>query len=499
MSAEIELTVFEVADDIWERAHQAGHQAVNQIVGGAQWIGGALKGEFKTKPTVGQIVVDAVVSMFPVAGEITAARDAIAISLRMADSDKEAKDIWNWVALVLCLLAVIPVLGGILKGVGRLLLQAAYDSAKLSHIGEQILAFLRKMGYGNTRVFFNTLDFTAYQAPVTSAYYVLMRRLRDTSIFTARELGAVLPAPVKSWLQALPPKLDKLQLLADKMIPQAFKELNALLNKVRSNLIEGNVFPITVGAGPIKIRTTEARIGEVSPIHIASKGHTAATRAHYKHKEGWPRLDGYKKEIDEVNTIYPNLYSFSSKASIEPVLLPAGKKVYLPRIIDTEEPRKTGNFWAEKIPVNGKAWRLDYAVKQDWSKNGAYLVLEHIPSADDMRKLGIHVDDSWEGIRAWRGKVAEQVDSQGAKATGILLPGGEIQLYIDFHDAYHKPLREYVEKHVPVKPTNWTDANIPHHVRPTAVFLAPNERSAKIVQEGYLLRGAATAGKQTNN
>ncbi|MEB0165448.1 hypothetical protein QN360_21355, partial [Glaciimonas sp. CA11.2] len=137
---------------------------MNQIGNGAQWIGGALKGEFKTKPTVGQIVVDAVVSMFPVAGEITAARDAIAISLRMADSDKEAKDIWNWVALVLCLLAVVPVLGGILKGVGRLLLQAAYDSAKLSHIGEQILAFLRKMGYGNTRVFFNTLDFTAYQA-----------------------------------------------------------------------------------------------------------------------------------------------------------------------------------------------------------------------------------------------------------------------------------------------------------------------------------------------
>ncbi|MDY7545128.1 hypothetical protein RGU75_02620 [Glaciimonas sp. CA11.2] len=47
MSAEIELTVFEVADDIWERAHRVGNQAVNQIGNGAQWIGGALKGEFK--------------------------------------------------------------------------------------------------------------------------------------------------------------------------------------------------------------------------------------------------------------------------------------------------------------------------------------------------------------------------------------------------------------------------------------------------------------------
>ena len=180
-------------------------------------------------------------------------------------------------------------------------------------------------------------------------------------------------------------------------------------------------------------------------------------------------------------------------------MLPAGETVYLPRIIDTEKPNKAGAYWAEKLPINGKAWRLDYAVVQAWNGNGTYLVLEQVPTSKEMRKLGIHVHDSWEGIRAWRGKAAEKVDSEGPKASGILLPGGEIQLYIDFHDAYHKPLAEYIEKYLPVKPTNWTDADIPNHVQATAVFLGPNERSAKIVQQGYLLRGAATAGKQTNN
>jgi hypothetical protein len=133
MSAEIKLGALDIADSIWEGAKRAG----NGVVDGAKWVGGALQGEFNTKATVGQIVVDAVISMFPIAGEVTAARDATAIILRMNDDPKAAENKWEWVALVLCLLAVVPIVGGVLKGVGRLLIRAATkgeDLAQLSSV-----------------------------------------------------------------------------------------------------------------------------------------------------------------------------------------------------------------------------------------------------------------------------------------------------------------------------------------------------------------------------
>jgi hypothetical protein len=64
--------------------------------------------EFGEKQTTGQIVFDAVLSMFPLLGEGTAARDAIAICLRMSEDREKAEDRWEWIKLVLCLIAVVP-------------------------------------------------------------------------------------------------------------------------------------------------------------------------------------------------------------------------------------------------------------------------------------------------------------------------------------------------------------------------------------------------------
>ncbi len=67
---------------------------------------------------------------------------------------------------------------------------------------------------------------------------------------------------------------------------------------------------------------------------------------------------------------------------------------------------------------NGKAWRLDCAVKGAWSTNGAYVVLDHVPTVAEMRKLGITVPDNWDGLRVWRGKIAEQLDNENSLERG---------------------------------------------------------------------------------
>lgn len=489
MSAEKTLCALDIADQIWRSAKD-----------GAGWVGGMVVGEFNGKQTTGQIITDAVISMFPIAGEVTAARDAVAIGLRLADSPEEADDTYDWVALVLCLIAVVPVLGGVLKGVGKLIVRAAAKSEDLVKLSAEILAFLRKMGHGDPAKWLRQLDFAQYQDDILKAFTGLIERLTGACTFIPDKLSRILPDRVINYLKALPPKLDRLRRRGERMIPESIKELNRCLNQVREKLIDGSFAEISVGkAGTSKAMVNEGRLGEKAVGDaIKSKGHLPAPKEHYIHKEGWPNIP------DVAITHEFGVGTFSKLAPIKAVELKAGSHVGLLRVIDMEKLKrgdrfiKDGRFWTEKLPENGKACRLDCAVKQHWSTNGGYVELTRIPTAAELKKLGIAVPDGWAGMRTWRGQIAEQFDNEGKAVTNLLLPGGEIQHFIDFTDPHNAPVGEYV-KQISEKLTNWKDVNLPENIQATVDYLPQRERSAKIRQEGYLMRGTATGGKQANN
>lgn len=481
MGAEKKKTILEVGADIWSAARETG-----------SWVGGALKGEFNDKATLGQIIVDAVISMFPVAGEVTAVRDLIAIVIRMVQGNGEVKKVLNWVGIVLCLLPLIPVFGGVVKGVGRLLVVVIKDATKASEIATAILAFLRKMGYGDPIKFINSLKFSQYQTIILKGFKSFIARFKSGLIFFVKKMGSVLPEDVRIYVNSLIPKLDELAKLADKMIPSAIKELDQALEKVRTEMIrQMNKAGTKIGGGQTKVLTTEGRLGSSASKLIRSKGHTPAPLSHYKHKDGWPDLRGYKKDGPNGEKIFPDIHSFSVKAPIEARLLKTGTKVPLFRVVEKINPGKSGGYWAEKMSENGKAWRLDCAVKGAWSNNGAYVVLDHVPTIAEMRKLNIRVPDDWDGLRVWRGKIAEQLDNETGKghtATNMLLPGGDIQIFINFRDPHNAPVKEYIDKMINEKLTNWKDAKIPDNVESMVEYLEKRERSAKIVQQGKALR-----------
>lgn len=505
-SAEKKIAIIEIGSDIWSRATQAGNQIVggakqvkDGVVAGGKWIGGALQGEFNDKATVGQIFIDAAISMFPVAGEVTAARDLVAILMKMADDKKEASEVINWVKIILCLLPIIPIFGGILKGIGRLLITVMKDATKVAEVAAAILAFLRKMGYGNSVQFIQKLNFAQYQGKILSEFKNGLSRMKDGFAFISQKMGGALPESVSVYVNSMGPKLDELGRLADKMIPSAIKELDQALNKVRTEIIrQMNEAGAKIGGTQTKVMTTEARLSSTASKAIASKGHTPAPLSHYKHKEGWPDLRSFRKEDEITKKItFPDIHSFSSKAPIQPKLLKAGSKVPLFRVVEQVNPGKSGGYWAEKMSENGKAWRLDCAVKGAWSTNGAYVVLDHVPTVAEMRKLGITVPDNWDGLRVWRGKIAEQLDNEnslerGHQATNLLLPGGDIQIFINFRDPHHTPVKEYIDKMIKEKATGWTDAKIPSDVETMVEYLEKRERSAKIVQQGQILRGISS-------
>ncbi len=88
-----------------------------------QWLLGTVKGAWNEKLTFSQIVTDAVIGMIPVVGDVTAARDLIAVGSGLATSEEKRSHTMEWVLLVIFIFALIPVIGGVIKGVGRLSLR----------------------------------------------------------------------------------------------------------------------------------------------------------------------------------------------------------------------------------------------------------------------------------------------------------------------------------------------------------------------------------------
>lgn len=487
-AAEAKQAALEVGDLVWQHAKSSLRATADLHWQAMKWNAGMLGGEFTQKRTVGQIVADAVISMFPVAGEITAARDSIAITLRLCHDPKARDNKWEWVSLLLCLLAVVPVLGGLLKGVGKLLIRAVDRSEDLAKLAQGILAFVRKMGYGDPMAWLKTLDFSKYLGVVNQAFHELLTRIGNAIQFIVKHMSAVLPAPLLTHLNALPSKLEMLRPLGVHKFLQATKDLNDLLNRLRQHLIDGTWTDITVSAGSGRLMTEEARLAELARDMGTSLGHAAATKVHYTHKDGWSDL----RAIQETHGIG----TFSVKATIEAFTATPGTAMV--RVIDTAELGNAwtipGRFWTTHLPPNGTAWRMQCAVPHEWNMNGSYVMMK-VPTREELDALKIPVPTDWKGMRVWKGQIAEQLDNDGKNATGRLLAGGDVQFFVDFSNPHNAPILAWIKLEVTAWRTYWNDVLLPNEKQAKALLLAERERSAKSRQEGYSLRGAATVSK----
>jgi hypothetical protein len=479
-SSWISQAASEVGDYLWRGATAVGDTVV-----------GTVAGEFSQKRNTGAIVIDAVISMFPVAGEVTAARDAIAITIRMCDDPKDREDKWEWVALVLCLLAVVPLAGGLLKGVGKLLMRAVEKSEDLAKLCKEILAVIRKAGLGDAVQWLRKLDFAQYQGVVLKAFGTMLDRIRNALNFILNKLGSAIPKQVEGYIRKLLPTLEELRKVGDTRIAQGIKDLMRLLEEVRGHLVEGTWSEVYVGAGTTRTMTEEARLAHLAE-DTKSLGHKAATEANYEPKDGWPDLRNFPVE-QAIGT-------FSVKAPIATVTRAPGQTMI--RVVDSRYLDKPwtipGKFWADVLPPNGTVWRTQSAIKHAWSMNGSYATMQ-VPTREAMEALGIVVPANWDGMRLWEGKIAEQLDDAAPGATMRLLVGGDLQFFVDFEHPFNAPVREWIQKQVKAQATHWTDVKLPDQAEARALFLKEREQSAKIRQEGYALRAGADVGKQSTD
>ena len=361
-----------------------------------QWIWGTAQGAFNEKQTLAQIITDAAIGMIPVVGDVTAARDLVAVSTGLATNPEKRKHKMEWVLLVIFVFALIPVFGGVIKGVGRIALRvtetAAKDSAATAKIADELVMFLNRIGHKNAEAWVRSLDLVKYQAEILTKF----RGFCDVMILIILRFGlkfkALLPQSLIARLEQLSAGFKQMKELGESMIPSALKDLHERLEILQKHIHAGGIPPpekaATMFAQTGRKTVTyaeEARLIESGAkkqiIHGGKYGQNAAS-AHpsrraeinkvYKHEPGFPNL---LKNLDEEGRYYPAIAAASGPIKNEFLSGEALFRSFGPggtthgQTVLASKP--IGAYWGRgHIPVSAEEWRGPWAVLDEYNRNG---------------------------------------------------------------------------------------------------------------------------------
>lgn len=453
-----------------------------------EWIWGTTQGAFNERQTTAQIIVDAVIGMIPLVGDATAARDLIAVLLRMSNEPQRREQVSEWVLLVVLLFALIPVIGGLIKGVGRLALRVGKNAAENSKLLTEIIQFLNRMGRGNAVKWLKQLDVMKYQGELISKFSDLCISIADTiSGIIKSRTGKLLPDAMRTQLQRVQAGILVLKDLGGKMIPQALKELHTKLKVLQELVYQGEVHTLATGQRNL---TREAEAVMLSnqvraaikagkwPQNLLSgeldnpkvQEQLAKWFDQRKIADGWPNLLRSKVKLPGHGEIkyYNSLCTFSGKITAWGPEQFAGQTLYRafgPGGKLAGPSNAGGYFWgAGGIPQNAKAWREMAAVLDEWNANGL-MVLVTFPPLTRIRQE----PELMQALKGWYGDIAEQF---GKEIKNQFLEGGGKQIGMsDLPAALNTKITELGEAakagkmgsgevmgvKIEVRKTGWTD------------------------------------------
>ena len=451
--------------------------------GAGQWLWGMVQGAFNEKASFSQIVVDAVIGMIPLVGDATAVRDLIAVTIGLVDDPKKREQTWEWVLLIILLFALIPVFGGVIKGVGRLVVKIAKEAellagaARAAHLAEgakEIIAFLNRIGHRNAEKFLLDLRVLDYQAQLIERFQALMRTLSDTLKAIQKKMGSLMPSALGQRIEGLKSGLQTLRDKGLEMIPKALKEFDQMLREIQAYVRSGGettsrtvMHEVAVGERAVT-RADEARMiedpaalparsvkGWEKNVAVAGRPHTYEKV--YKHEPGYPDLT---RTIRKDH--YTDVEAFSGKIinrelkpgeQIYRLFGPAGETHRIP--VKKTDP--DGRWWGLGAPPQAaKEWREQAAVLDEWNRDGFIVVGTMPPSIPPKHS-----------VKAAVGTISEQT---GKDIPGQFLPGGHMQAVIEMEDTIAARLREMGERVMETgKPETWTHpvTQVKFEVRPT--------------------------------
>jgi len=477
--------------------HGSTHDGLDVAFAVGEWLWGVVQGGFNEQQTISQIIADALIGCIPIVGDITAGRDLVAVIKCFVDKPESRHEKLKWVEAVVLVFALIPVVGGAIKGVGKLLLKGVKTAAEHIEQLKKVVMFLSRIGHGNQLKWLKELNLLKYTAELKGKWAEITTRIEVVAEKVLQRLGHLLSDEMVRRLEQIKAGMIKLRELGERMIPDAVKDLNARLEKIQKHIYEGDWHLITDGKA--FTREAEARIVETiqkdAGEYLAHAPYPKNHLRDFKAKPGWPDLRG--EAFRSPDGAYEVIECMSGP--IEARIIRGPKKL---RRIVGEKNNPYGLFWveAEKMPTSGKVWREKSAVLERWNEDGAYVEL---------------VLADGEELRVWHGLTASQADEQAAsKLVGQTLEGGAEQLVVDFKFAPNKAVLEDVERrsgklHREKTPWPGDDKNVnvpdrqvvaqtldPHELEPK---LTPIEGLGKALSTGFRASKTGRVGSRQSD
>lgn len=190
------------------------------------WVWGTIQGDFNENQTVGQIAANAAITMIPIVDQAGDIRDLIA-NLKSLIWDKRYDDKWVWVAIVLTLIGLVPIIGSAAKGVLKTVAHGIRTGAKIPL--DLLIDVINKFHKGNAIKWLRKLasDLPGHAKTIKETFKTFLANFRAKLVQLAERLPGVLGKQVKESIQSI----DEIAKVADKNIDAAVKELQQGLNK----------------------------------------------------------------------------------------------------------------------------------------------------------------------------------------------------------------------------------------------------------------------------
>jgi hypothetical protein len=456
------------------------------------WTWGTVQGAFNEKATLTQIIVDAVIGMIPLLGDATAVRDLIAVIIGLSVEEEKRNSKWEWMLLVVFLFALIPVLGGVVKGVGRIVVKAAQEAAvlagpaKMAHLhnaAKEVTAFLNRIGMKNAEKWLLSLRINDHLGELIGKFTVVMTTLDKIleKVIGGTSSGVsslVSQFPkLKNKILSLRAGLAKARKKGEEMIPLAVKEFDQYLREIQAYIRTGG--ETTSRLALHEVATGQRVTTRVEERRLIEQGElpTRTLRGGFEQNPSSSADPGkiakyYKHEVD-----YPNLFdSTPGAAQHEKIAAFAGKMINR-SLKDGEEvfrffgpKRTTHGFNVDEASAGGGWWGLGRPPKtaKEWRELAAVL--------DSFNGDGFYMSAKVVGNRGPKAVVGTISEQFGEKIPGQYLPGGATQAFFyldrDFSTALTQAGRDFMLKKSVTKifdpatgmeftfhRTEWTDAN----------------------------------------
>jgi hypothetical protein len=251
-----------ILDDAWD-----------DVVGGMNWLKSVILGEFADHRPLSAVVADMLVSFVPGVVIVTSARDAVAVTLRLANDPDKREELMEWVLLCACLITIaLPLamaaggaaaagVGAVVGGIAGTELGAALRAVMLMLIKEasklvELVRFLQKFIKGDILKFLRAVKFAAYEKPLVQALSKVCGKLVEMvkslrlHLESLRYFDTVKTTIAK--LAEWEHKFYAVQHAALAKIPLAMAELDARLAKVLAQTAPKEVHTVAAGVAADK-------------------------------------------------------------------------------------------------------------------------------------------------------------------------------------------------------------------------------------------------------